>query len=43
MKDSLQCVEQVYGIDSSIGMGNLSSPNNRKDAAKNTGADRVRV
>ncbi len=43
MKDSLSLIEKVYGIDPSIGMGNLASPNNRKDAAKNTGADLVRV
>ena len=34
MKDSLKYVEQIYGIDPSLGMGNLSSPNNRKDATK---------
>jgi len=43
MKDSLSLIEKNYGIDPSIGMGNLASPNNRKDAAKNTGADLVRV
>ncbi len=43
MKDSLKYVEQIYGIDPSLGMGNLSSPNNRKDATKNTGANRVSV
>lgn len=43
MKDSLSLIEKIYRIDPCIGMGNLASPNNRKDAAKNTGADLVRV
>lgn len=40
-KSSLGLVETIYDIDSSIGMGNISSPNNRKDATTNTGGDRA--
>lgn len=35
VKDSLELIEEIYGIDPYAGMSNTCSPNNRKDAATN--------